>query len=87
MNVPVISRVVAPESVPDLGKRLPVDTVIIDGEGNPVDLPGPATPTGAGLVKQAASVPDVAASADAATVATAFNGLLASLRSAGVLKA
>lgn len=87
MGMPVVSRVVAPESAPDVGKRLPIETVFIDDKGAPIDFPAPATPTDAGTVKQAAPVQDIASGAVAASIAAAFNDLLASLRAAGILKA
>ncbi|PLS26245.1 head fiber protein [Bifidobacterium parmae] len=44
-----------------------------------------ATATALGGVKQGAAVPNVAADADAAALASAFNGLLTQLRAAGVI--
>lgn len=71
------------------------DVAVFDADGNPVDmsdlgggaaytLPA-ATAAALGGVKQLAAISDVAADADAAVLATAFNGLLAALRAAGIV--
>lgn len=74
------------------------DVAVFDADGNPVDmsdlggggeaytLPA-ATASVIGGVKQLAAIADVATDADAAALATAFNGLLAALRTAGIITA
>lgn len=58
-----------------------------DGTAFRGDAPGAATASSPGLVKQAAPVADAASDADAAALAATVNGLLASLRAAGVIGA
>lgn len=55
------------------------DVAVFDADGAPVDM------SDLGGVKQLSAISDVAADADVAAIATAFNGLLAGLRTAGIL--
>ena len=55
------------------------EVAVFDAEGSPVSM------SGLGGIKKIAAIADVAADADAAAITTAFNGLLAGLRTAGIV--
>lgn len=87
-TLPMKVQAVPAAQAGELGSTLPVAVAIFDGEGKPVDITpaDAATTSKAGVVKQALNVADVATGADATAIAAALNGLLANLRTAGIVK-